>query len=646
MSPARPTAEGVATVPDRPCSGRQGDRSGLRRRTTSPDVVVDGGRSRRRRSRRRRVLDCDGLVLAPGLVDLHTHLREPGSEHKETIETGTPRGRGRWVHRGRRDGEHGSGRRQRRRDPRGPRPGARPPAPATSSRSARSREASAESRWPSSARWSRRASGCSATTGAACPRAAAPQRAHVRRRRSTSVVIAEHCEDASLAEGGQMHEGSSPSSLGLAGQPREAEEVVVARDLAIARLTGGRLHLLPPLDRPARSRWCAAPRPRASRVTAEVTPHHLVFSDGGPRHLRHEHEDEPAAARRARTAAPCAPALADGTIDAIATDHAPHAVEEKEAEFDQAPFGTIGLETALAAVLTHLVETGRAHAVARDRRPVRPRPRGSSAPATTAARSSPAAPPTWSCSTRRPSGWSSHRSRRRAGTPRSSGRRLRGRVVHTVLRGSARRRRREGARGDRGPAALLALEDGSAFRGTGVQARRGGVRRGGASTRGWSATRRCCTDPSYAGQVVAMTAPQQGNYGMNAEDAESGRACTCRGSSCARSSRTRVQLARQRVARRRARRAPASSGSRASTPGASRCGSAIAARCVRRLDGRISTPRTRSLERSAVAPAMEGADLARTVSSDRALRRARDLVGPAERPSSAPCTAWRPTTSA
>ena len=92
--------------------------------------------------------------------------------------------------------------------------------------------------------------------------------------------------------------------------------------------------------------------------------------------------------------------LADGTIDAIATDHAPHAVEEKEAEFDQAPPGTIGLETALAAVLTDLVETGRAHVGRARSTPCRPRPHGSSAPPTTAARSSPAAPPTWSCSTR------------------------------------------------------------------------------------------------------------------------------------------------------------------------------------------------------------------------------------------------------
>ena len=169
-------------------------------------------------------------------------------------------------------------------------------------------------------------------------------------------VIAEHCEDASLAEGGQMHEGSVSSSLGLAGQPRAAEEVVVARDLAVAKLTAGRLHLCH-LSSAGSVEMVRRAKADGLRVTAEVTPHHLVFGeedlvtyDTNMKMNPPLRSDGDRSALRA--------ALADGTIDVVATDHAPHAVEEKEAEFDQAPFGTIGLETALAALLTHLVEPG------------------------------------------------------------------------------------------------------------------------------------------------------------------------------------------------------------------------------------------------------------------------------------------------
>ena len=163
------------------------------------------------------------------------------------------------------------------------------------------------------------------------------------------VVIAEHCEDASLAEGGQMHEGIHSYSLGLRGQPAEAEEVVVARDLAIARMTGGRLHLCH-LSSARSVELVRRAKAEGIRVTAEVTPHHLVFTDDDlvtyDTNLKVNPPLRTSEDREALRAG-----VADGTIDAIATDHAPHAVEEKEAEFDQSPPGTIGLETALAAVL-------------------------------------------------------------------------------------------------------------------------------------------------------------------------------------------------------------------------------------------------------------------------------------------------------
>ena len=299
-----------------------------------------------------------GLLLAPGLVDLHTHLREPGYEHKETIATGTA-GRGRRrLHRGRR---------------RWPTPIPWPTTPASSprsrdvaaggrpratcSRSAPSRRASPGSRSPRWARWSRPASGCSATTASCVPTPRMLRNALTYAKAfPVEVVIADHCEDASLVEGGQMHEGVTPRRSGLAGRPAEAEEIIVARDLAIARMTGGRLHLCHVSSARAVELIRRA-KAEGVRVTAEVTPHHLVFTDDDLVTYDTNLKVHPPL-RTAEDREALRTALADGTIDAVATDHAPHAVEEKEAEFDLAPPGTIGLETALAAVLTHLVEPG------------------------------------------------------------------------------------------------------------------------------------------------------------------------------------------------------------------------------------------------------------------------------------------------
>jgi dihydroorotase len=153
-----------------------------------------------------------------------------------------------------------------------------------------------------------------------------------------------------------MHEGLTSASLGLAGQPSVAEHAIVYRDLELARLTGGRLHLCH-LSSARSVELVRAAKRDGLRVTAEVTPHHLALTDeelgGYDTNLKVNPPLRSAEDRDALRAG-----LADGTIDAVATDHAPHAVEEKDAEFDHAPFGTIGLETALAVVLTDLVEPG------------------------------------------------------------------------------------------------------------------------------------------------------------------------------------------------------------------------------------------------------------------------------------------------
>jgi dihydroorotase len=153
-----------------------------------------------------------------------------------------------------------------------------------------------------------------------------------------------------------MHEGLASASLGLAGRPAEAEEIAVARDLAVTRMTGGRLHLCHMSS--ARSvDLVRRAKEEGIRVTAEVTPHHLVFTDDDLRTYDTNLKMNPPV-RSADDRDALRAGLADGTIDAVATDHAPHAVEEKESEFDRSPPGTIGLETALAVVLTELVEPG------------------------------------------------------------------------------------------------------------------------------------------------------------------------------------------------------------------------------------------------------------------------------------------------
>jgi dihydroorotase len=301
------------------------------------------------------VVDGNGLILAPGLVDMHTHLREPGFEHKETIETGT------------RAAAAG---------------GFTAVAPMANTDPVADNAAVIHEVRDLAAK----AGLCDVFPVGAITRGLAGEEmaelgemveagvrmfsddghclpdARVLRNALTyakafeDVVLAEHCEDTPLAEGGQMHEGLHSYSLGLAGQPREAEEVIVARDFAIARLTGGRLHLCH-LSSAGSIEMVRRAKAEGLRVTAEVTPHHLVFSDEDLLTYDTNFKVNPPL-RSPEDRDALRAAVADGTIDAVATDHAPHAVEEKEAEFDRSPPGTIGLETALAAILTHLVEPG------------------------------------------------------------------------------------------------------------------------------------------------------------------------------------------------------------------------------------------------------------------------------------------------
>lgn len=300
-------------------------------------------------------IDASGLVLAPGLVDPHTHLREPGREDKETVQTGC---------RAAALGGYTAV---------APMPNTDPVAdnaavihevldlgaqaalcdvlPVGAITRGQDGESMAEL-----GEMVQAGVRVFSDDGRAVSTPRVLRNALTYVKAFDDVVIAEHCEDDSLAAEGQMHEGEHSYALGLAGKPRESEEIVVARDIAVARLTGGRLHLLH-LSSAGSVEMVRRAKAEGLRVTAEATPHHLVFTDADLVTYDTNFKVNPPL-RTAEDRDALRAAIGDGTIDVIGTDHAPHAVEEKEVEFDQAPPGTIGLETALAAVLTHLVEPG------------------------------------------------------------------------------------------------------------------------------------------------------------------------------------------------------------------------------------------------------------------------------------------------
>jgi dihydroorotase len=301
------------------------------------------------------VVDANGLVVTPGLVDLHSHLREPGREDKETIETGC---------RAAAVGGYTAVSAMANTDPvadnaavvhevrdLAERAGMCDVFPVGAITRGLAGEEMAEL-----GEMVQAGVRMFSDDGRCVPSTRVLRNALTYARAFDGAVIAEHCEDASLAEGGQMHEGYHSYSLGLAGQPREAEEIVVARDLALARLTGGRLHVCH-LSSAGSVSLVRRAKAEGLRVTAEVTPHHLVFTDEDLRTYDSNFKVNPPL-RTADDRDALIEGLADGTVDAVATDHAPHAVEEKETEFDQASFGTTGLETALAAVLTFVVGSG------------------------------------------------------------------------------------------------------------------------------------------------------------------------------------------------------------------------------------------------------------------------------------------------
>jgi dihydroorotase len=313
-------------------------------------------RSARGADRGTRVVDLTGRIVVPGLVDMHVHLRDPGQEHKETIDTGTraaaaggfttvacmpntePRNDGLAVT------EYIVAEARRRGV-------VNVVAIGCVSKGARGEELAEIGDMV-------RAGAVAVSDDGAPVSTAFLMRMALEYTRIFDIPVIDHCEDRSLSAGGVMNEGSTSTALGLRGIPQAAESVAVARDLAIAGLTGGRLHLAhistrASLDEVRRARAAGV------RVTCEATPHHLVLTEKAVADSQYDPNTKmnpPLRSEDDRQA--LLEGLSDGTIDAIASDHAPHHHDEKLQEFDDAPFGIVGLETALPLAMDRLVRPG------------------------------------------------------------------------------------------------------------------------------------------------------------------------------------------------------------------------------------------------------------------------------------------------
>ena len=304
--------------------------------------------------RQDRILDAAGKIVAPGLIDMHVHLREPGREEDETIETGTAAALA---------GGFTSVACM---------PNTDPPIDSQGSVEFIHHQAAT-------------AGNCNVyVVGCVSKNREGKELAEIGQLVAAGAVaftddgspvydpelmrrafeyclmfdkpVLNHAEVRELTQHGVMHEGLVSLVLGLSGMPASAEDVMTSRDIALAEATGGRLHVMHVSTSGAMEIIRRAKR-RSVRVTAEVTPHHFTLTDESLRTFDSNYKMNPPLRSRDHVDA-CIAGLKDGTLDVIASDHAPHAKEKKMQELDQAPFGIVGLETALGLVATKLIEPG------------------------------------------------------------------------------------------------------------------------------------------------------------------------------------------------------------------------------------------------------------------------------------------------
>lgn len=300
------------------------------------------------------IIEAGGKIVSPGFIDMHVHLREPGFEAKENIETGCRAAvKGGFT--------------------------ALACMPNTSPVADnstvigyianRAREVGLARVYPIGAitrgsrgeelaeMWDMKNAGAIAVSDDGRPVADARlMRRAMQYAGMLGLPVISHCEEPRLAAGGVMNEGFTCTRLGLKGIPAAAEEVMVARDIILAELTGCRLHIAH-VSTAGSVRLIREAKARGVRVTAEVTPHHFTLTDMAVAGYNTNTKVNPPLRGEADLAA-LREAMADGAIDAIATDHAPHTRDEKDVEYDNAPFGISGLETAVGLVWTELVRPG------------------------------------------------------------------------------------------------------------------------------------------------------------------------------------------------------------------------------------------------------------------------------------------------
>jgi dihydroorotase len=300
-------------------------------------------------------LSCRGLVVTPGLIDVHVHLREPGGEHKETIASGAASAVA---------GGFTAICAMPNTDP-------VIDSPATVGFVAAQGRAAGLARVYPMGALSMGQKGERLTAIGELVEAGAVgitddglpvmdsglMRRALEYALAFDIPVADHAEDVGLSRGGVMNEGTVSARMGLRGKPNAAEDIHIARDLLVAELTGGRIHLQHVSTRMGVELIRQA-KARGVRVTAEATPHHLLLTDDAVEGYNTNAKMNPPL-RSAEDQESVIEGFLDGTLDTLATDHAPHHYDEKEQAFDDAPFGIVGLETAVGLILQHFVHAGR-----------------------------------------------------------------------------------------------------------------------------------------------------------------------------------------------------------------------------------------------------------------------------------------------